>query len=103
MPIVTATERTPEEFALFAFEMNQLNPNGFRQPGRKSLTLMEHSFLRAGLARPDDFATPHGPRRERKLKRRKLYLEALRKEREEREIRESVNKNVFNRAGLDAR
>lgn len=47
MPIVVVHRRTPEQLALFASDMAQLNPNGFRTPGRSGTSLVEQLFLRS--------------------------------------------------------
>ncbi|AAT69488.1 gp12 [Alphaproteobacteria phage PhiJL001] len=50
MPIVTTHEKSPTEFSSFVVHMAQLNPSGFRQPGRRpgSTSLPELAMLGAG-------------------------------------------------------
>lgn len=85
MPIIPKEPRTKEQFAMFVFDFNQLNPKGFRQPGKKGLTLVEKAFLEAGLADIEDFVPERSERSKRKIIRRRIYMDNLRKEREARE------------------
>jgi len=49
MPIVIDGKRTAAEFAMFATEMAQLNPNGFRAPGKSGTSLPERAAIAAGM------------------------------------------------------
>ena len=94
MPIVTKKSRTPSEFASFAFEMSQLNPNGFRNPGRRGTSLLEKVSLETGLLDEEDLKPEMTHRRRLRLKRRARYFAQIKADRaaglESREIRERI-------------
>lgn len=79
MPIILARKRTPEEFATFVVDMAQLNPNGFRNPGKHGTSLVEQAFIKAG-SDPKDFLPGPSARGLAKRRARARHREQVRRD-----------------------
>lgn len=70
--------------AEFAAEMAQLNPRGFRNPGRNGTSLVIQKMLAAGLTSPGEIRADRSARQDRKRWIRAGYLDACRYQRKAR-------------------
>ncbi len=65
MPIVTPFKRTTAEFAEFVTTMAQLNPNGFRNPGKHGTSLPEKACISSGMMTPQRVGSERGNNKRR--------------------------------------